>query len=282
MSDRSLKIAFLLTWIALLAAQVTFKAWPSAEEIRRQAATYSEPKDWRERVAPDFELRLRDGATFRLSDTVGRQAVVLNFFATWCAPCRREMPELQRYHGLHSAKGMLLLGIDAEEKPATVDSFLKKLGLTFPVGIDESGDILRAYDVTSFPTTIVIGADGRVKLREVGAIMNADVALGAVVQPELDAIAAGRGTTKDVYLAALRAELPAEAESRDGQGTLDARAQQIAAAMPCPCGCSDKVAACSCRTAKGIKARLAKGGFENRTDAEVMQELNREFCMKGM
>ena len=53
--------------------------------------------------------------------------------------------------------------------------------------------------------------------------------------------------------------------------------------MPCPCGCADKtVAACGCRTATGIKARLAKGGLESRSDAAVMEALNREFCMKGM
>jgi hypothetical protein len=61
-----------------------------------------------------------------------------------------------------------------------------------------------------------------------------------------------------------------------------APAGRIAEAMPCPCGCSDKVYACGCRTAKSVKERLALGGYDSKTDAEVMQELNKEFCMKGM
>jgi thiol-disulfide isomerase/thioredoxin len=141
-ADRSLKAFLLITGILLIAAQATFKEWPSAEAIREHARSLSEPLDWRDRVAPDFELTLRDGSTFRLSDAVGRQVIVLNFFATWCGPCKKEMPELQRYHGAHDAGGMLLLGIDAEEKPALVDDFVKQLGLTFPVAIDETGDVV--------------------------------------------------------------------------------------------------------------------------------------------
>jgi peroxiredoxin len=277
--DRPLGTLLLTTGILLIAAQAAFKDWPTAEEIRRYARSLSEPLDWRDRVAPDFELTLRDGSTFRLSDVVGRRVIVLNFFATWCGPCKKEMPELQRYYDAHAKAGMLLLGIDAEEKPALVDDFVRELALTFPVAVDETGDVLKAYGVSSFPTTVVIGADGRVKLRETGAIMNADVALDPVVRPELEPATAGRGITKDAYLAALKAAPPPKV---DGAPALDARAQNIASAMPCPCGCSDRVAQCGCQTAKGIKARLARGGFANRTDAEVMQEINREFCMKGM
>jgi cell division septation protein DedD len=118
-----------------------------------------------------------------------------------------------------------------------------------------------------------------VKLRETGAIMNADVALAPIVLPELESLRGGRGVTRDVYLAALKAAPPPRTE---GDARLDARAENIARAMPCPCGCSDRVAECGCQTAKGIKTRLARGEFGTQTDAEVMQALNREFCMKGM
>jgi thiol-disulfide isomerase/thioredoxin len=266
----------------LLATNVWFKPQPSAEELKQYAQTFSQPRDWKGRVAPDFDMTLLDGAAFKLQDAVGQQVIVLNFFATWCKPCRDEMPELQRYQQANREKGIIVIGIDAEERPALVKAFVDELKIAFPVGIDETGDVFEKYDVTSFPTTIVIGVDGRVKLRETSAIMNAEVSLDPVVKPEIDALRAGRGIDTAEYLAALAAQPKLDAAKDEPAAVPNERAARIAAAMPCPCGCSDKVAACTCQTAKGIKARLAQGGYEQRSDAEVMEELNKEFCMKGM
>jgi hypothetical protein len=119
-----------------------------------------------------------------------------------------------------------------------------------------------------------------VKLYETGAISNADVAIGTVIKPELAALREGRGITVEAYRAALS---QAPQKTPAGAGTpLEGRGRKIAEAMPCPCGCTDKVIECRCSTASAIKARLAQGGYDGKTDAEVMQELNREFCMKGM
>ena len=266
----------------LLIVNVQFKPQPSAEELKRHAQAFSQPRDWKGRVAPDFELTLLDGTAFKLQDAVGQQVIVLNFFATWCQPCRAEMPELQRYQQANREKGIIVIGIDAEERSSLVNAFADELRLTFPIGIDESGDLFELYDVTSFPTTVVIGVDGRVKLRETSAIMNAEVSLDPVLAPEVEDLRLGRGIAKDAYLAALAAQSKMNESMAEAAAVPNERAARIAAAMPCPCGCSDKVAACTCQTAKGIKARLAKGGYEHRSDAEVMEELNKEFCMKGM
>ena len=266
----------------LLAVNVWLKPQPSADDLKEHAEAFSQPRDWKGRVAPNFELTLLDGSVFRLEETVGEKVVVLNFFATWCKPCREEMPELQRYQQANHDKGVVVIGIDSEERHSLVKAFVDELRLNFPVGIDETGDLFELYDVSSFPTTIVIGVDGRVKLRETSAIMNADVSLDPVVGPEAEALRAGRGIGKDAYLAALAAQQKAGKSGDSPTDVPNERASRIAAAMPCPCGCSDKVAACTCQTAKGIKARLAQGGYEHRSDAEVMEELNKEFCMKGM
>jgi thiol-disulfide isomerase/thioredoxin len=279
MRNRGLKLAMLIAGALVLAVQIWAKARPDAEEVNGWARSIASAANWRDRVAPDFELRLLDGSTFRLAEHVGRRVIVLNFFATWCAPCRAEMPELERYQQGHT-DGLILLGIDAEEKHTIVEAFVRELKLTFPIGIDGSGDLMKRYDVASFPTTVVIGADGRVKLYETGAISNADVAFGSVVTPELASIKEGRGITVEAYRAALAAATP---ETVAGASTpLEGRALKIAEAMPCPCGCTDKVYACKCQTSTAIKARLAQGGYDAKTDAEVMQELNAEFCMKGM
>lgn len=279
MRHHALKTAIALVGVGVLALQIWAKARPGPDEISSWARSIAGSAMWRDRVAPDFELRLLDGSTFRLSEQVGQRVVVLNFFATWCGPCRAEMPELERYHQARKDQGLLLLAIDAEEKHVTVEAFMRELQLTFPAAIDTSGDVMKAYDVSSLPTTVVIGADGRVKLYETGAISNAEVALDGVVAQELASVREGRGITADEYRAALAAAAP-DAESRTT--ALEGRARKIAEAMPCPCGCEDKVYGCRCSTATAIKARLAQGGYEGKTDAEVMQELNREFCMKSM
>jgi thiol-disulfide isomerase/thioredoxin len=281
MTNRAVTLAIVCAGVCMLGVQIWVKQRPSPEDISAWARDARDRAAWRGRVAPDFELTLLDGSSFRLADRVGRHVIILNFFATWCGPCRAEMPELQRYAQAHEAEGVILLGIDAEEKHTVVEQFIRELRITFPVGIDGSGDLMKQYGVTSFPTTVVIGADGRVKLYETGAISNADVAFGAVVTPELVAIREGRGVTVDAYRAALAAEPRSDSE-KGGPAPLTGRALKIAAAMPCPCGCDDKVQECRCSTSKQIKARLAKGGYDSKTDAEVMEELNKEFCMKGM
>jgi thiol-disulfide isomerase/thioredoxin len=268
----------------LIGVNAWVKRHPTAEDLRKYAEAYEQPREWRGRVAPDFELTMLDGSVFRLQDAVGQKVVVLNFFATWCGPCRAEMPELQRWAQANAANNVVLVGIDAHEKASLVKDFTNELRLTFPIGIDDSGDILERYDVKSFPTTIVIGADGRVKLRESGAIMNANVSLDPVATPEIAALRERRGISKEAFLSAWRAQAADDQRSnREMQvAAPDPRAARIAGAMPCPCGCSDRVAKCGCQTAKGIKARLAEGGYGGKTDAEVMEELNKEFCMKGM
>lgn len=266
--------------IALVVFQFYVKPIPGPEAIQAQEQMFSDTLQWKGRLAPDFEVPLLDGTTFRLTDHIGRRVIVLNFFATWCGPCRAEMPELEAYQQAHESEGSLLIGIDAEEKHTVVDAFAKELKVTFPIGIDGTGDVGRLYGVSGFPTTIVIGADGRVTLYQVGGIANADVALRGAMAAEFAAIREKRGVSVESYRAALK---------REGQGSaaavtppLSGRALRIAQAMPCPCGCDDTVQSCNCKTSKGIRERLAKGGFDSQSDAEVMQALNREFCMKGM
>ena len=290
MSDRVWWTLSAALAVALISIQLAIKPGFDPQQVRAAADAFAVSTEWRGRVAEDFELPLRDGSTFRLADHIGREAIVLNFFATWCQPCRAEMPELQYYVKKMKGDGkpFVLLAIDAQETPAQVDAFVRRLDLGFPVGIDGDGALMKRYGVEAFPTTVVIGADGRIKLYQAGAISNAEVAFDPVLPQEFAALAArDPAVRRQDYLTALKDQAPprarAEAPVKDTTDEpLSGRALSIAEAMPCPCGCADRVVACNCHTAKSIKARLREGVDSKLTDAEVMQRLNAEFCMKGM
>lgn len=273
-------LAIVLAGVGVLTFQALAKPRPDASSIDEMARSFSSASSWRDRVAPDFEIALLDGRRVRLADHVGREVIVLNFFATWCGPCRAEMPELERFYRAESGNGVFMLAVDAEEKHTAVQNFVSQLRISIPVGIDGSGDIGKLYDVSAFPTTVVIGADGRVKLYEVAAIANADVSLVPLIAPEKTAIQQGRGVTAEAYRRAL-AEAPARGRAADAPSPLTGRPLAIAEAMVCPCGCDDKVSACSCDTAKKIRTRLGADSLDGKTDVEVIEALNREFCVKG-
>lgn len=116
------------------------------------------------RPAPDFEVQGLDGATLRLSDFRGRP-VWINFFATWCPPCRAETPDLQAAYedAQRRGTGLALLAIDMGEDAPTVRRYVQKLGMTYTVGLDTSFEISADYRVRGLPTHLFIDRDGVVQ-----------------------------------------------------------------------------------------------------------------------
>lgn len=114
--------------------------------------------------APGFSLRTLDGESVSLSDLRGR-AVVLNFWATWCPPCRAEMPAFQRLYTRYADRGLMVLGVNAtlEDDLAAVFAFRQQYHLTFPILLDESGQVNRRYRVTALPTTFFIDSRGMIR-----------------------------------------------------------------------------------------------------------------------
>jgi thiol-disulfide isomerase/thioredoxin len=282
MTSRTLCLLALGLALPMQGLHVALKRQIKPEEIAKMASLATAPTQWQGKVAPDFELPELGGGAFRLSDHVGQEVVVLNFFATWCGPCREEMPELARFHERNGSRKVTLLLIDAEEKRELVVSFLEHEKLALRVALDEPGKVVQAYGAGSLPTTVVIGVDGRVALYETGAIRNADVTLEPLVSANLAFLAGGHGVARDAYLAAARSETYSRPPAATAATGLTGRALEIAIKMDCPCGCSDKVVKCTCKTSKGIKQRLASATLADRADGDVIRELNREFCMSGM
>jgi peroxiredoxin len=282
-----LNISIVLTGILLGVFHYQLKPSPSDKEVREEAQGLSGGVEWRGQIAPDFELKTTKGDRFRLSDNVGKKIIVLNFFATWCGPCRAEMPELNRYFNQHKSESFLLLGIDAEEKEDRVEAFLDELKLDFPSGVDE-GPLRKQYGVESFPTTVVIGVDGKVQFYETGALVNAEVAFDNLLQKNRELMQAGKVISPEDYRlqaqkqSALPLRQPEQNRPSEEEYKLDERGKRIVARMDCPCGCDDKVMKCVCNNSKKIKKALASEDFKDQSDDQIMKSLNKRFCSGAM
>lgn len=139
--------------LALLAWQVA-----DANEGRQIAAAV---EAGRSPVPPDIELeRLDGGGTVSLSDFAGK-AVVLNFWASWCGPCKEEAPLLQRAWERYEDEGLVVLGIDAQDFRVDARRFVERYGLTYPIVHDGSGSSLGRFGVTGFPETWFVGRSGK-------------------------------------------------------------------------------------------------------------------------
>ncbi len=131
--------------------------------------------------APDFALQTLDGQTLQLSDLKG-QAVVLNFWASWCPPCRAEMPELEQAYQEHQDNGLVVLGVNQGEQQAVADDFMQQFELTFPVVLDQELVASRNYKVNSLPTTFFIDRNGIIRDQVTGQMNTAllDEKIGSI------------------------------------------------------------------------------------------------------
>ncbi|HVO68640.1 MAG TPA: cytochrome c biogenesis protein/redoxin [Aggregatilineaceae bacterium] len=110
--------------------------------------------------APDFTAQLLDGQTVSLSGFRGHP-VLLNFWATWCGPCREEMPDFQTVYDTYRADGFVVLAVNAMESKSDVAAFVQKLGITYPIALDESGTINRdLYARVGYPTSFLLDRNG--------------------------------------------------------------------------------------------------------------------------
>ena len=125
--------------------------------------------------APLFSLKLLDDGEFRLADMKGKP-VVLNFWASWCHPCRIEAPVLQRVYAQYKDKGVIFIGIALQDTEAKARGYIKEFSITFPNGLDTTGHIGEAYKMYGIPKTFIIGKDGKFSYIHTGEIAEPDLA----------------------------------------------------------------------------------------------------------
>jgi cytochrome c biogenesis protein CcmG/thiol:disulfide interchange protein DsbE len=112
--------------------------------------------------ASDFTLQTLDGRSVKLSDYRG-QVILLNTWASWCPPCRAEMPDLEAYYREHKEDGFVVLAVNDEESDSTVANFIQAQGFTFPVLLDSDGKVMSQYGVRGLPTSFFIDRSGMVR-----------------------------------------------------------------------------------------------------------------------
>ncbi|MCZ7574411.1 MAG: TlpA family protein disulfide reductase [Ardenticatenaceae bacterium] len=154
---------------------------PAGVTINSQTATLAVL----DRPAPDFSLtRFGTGETVRLSDLRG-QVVVLNFWASWCPPCRQEAPTLERIWREYKDRGVVFVGIDIWDTDADAARFLQEFGITYPNGPDPNGEIAIEYGLTGIPETYFITRDGMIAQKAIGIVPEETFrrALDALLQP---------------------------------------------------------------------------------------------------
>jgi peroxiredoxin len=132
--------------------------------------------------APSFTSPALSGGEIGLTDYAG-DVIVVNFWATWCPPCKAEMPGINAFYEQHQAEGLVVLAVNAKESESLVRPFIEANGFTFPVLLDPAGSVVNQYQVRSFPTTIVIDRDGVVRHIQVGMISEEE--LEGIVAPLL-------------------------------------------------------------------------------------------------
>ncbi len=122
-------------------------------------------------LAPDFQLQNLDGQVISFSDLRGKP-VLLNFWATWCSPCRAEMPHIQQIYEEWSDRGLMLLAVDIGESSSIVKEFVQSNGLSFSVLLDTKKDVAQSYGIQGIPTTFFIDKDGVIQGLRLGAFQN--------------------------------------------------------------------------------------------------------------
>jgi len=113
-------------------------------------------------TAPDFVLRSSTGENLRLSEYRG-DVVMINFWATWCGPCRQEMPLLDELYGRYQRVGFSLLGVNIDDDSRRAMAMVKELGVRFPVLFDEEKKVSKLYEVEAMPMTILLDREGTVR-----------------------------------------------------------------------------------------------------------------------
>lgn len=139
------------------------KLWPMALLVAvTLTASAASPTKLIEQPAPEFVLRSIDGENVRLSEHLG-EVVLLNFWASWCGPCRQEMPKLDELNSKYHRAGLLLVGVNVDEEAPKALAMAQAMKVGYPLLMDPNKDTVRAYQISVLPATVIIDREGVIR-----------------------------------------------------------------------------------------------------------------------
>ena len=164
------------TFLALLLLTGCGSQAQDSGKAPRAEARAEQPADAEgaSKTAPPFKATALDGSDVAINAAIDKKLYVINFWATWCPPCRAEMPELEEFAKKHEGD-VTFYAVNLQEPKDTVDKFLKDNGFTMPVLLDLKGDAADAYQIRAIPTTYVIDKDGTILLKKIGSTTAAEL-----------------------------------------------------------------------------------------------------------
>ncbi|MDX1805427.1 MAG: thiol-disulfide oxidoreductase ResA [Paenisporosarcina sp.] len=141
--------------LVLLAASIIFTIYNNLKNEKTEVLKIGDP-------APDFELVDMNGKTHQLSDYQG-QGVFLNFWGTWCKPCEREFPLMDKQYQVYKDKGVQILAVNIAESDFVVQQYIDQRDLTFPILIDKTKSVMESFNINPLPTTFLINTEGKIE-----------------------------------------------------------------------------------------------------------------------
>lgn len=154
--DKKRKRFFIrLIILIIMCGAIVFTIYNSLTKEKREVLQVGD-------TAPDFALVDMNGKTHQLTEYKG-QGVFLNFWGTWCKPCEREFPIIDKYYQEYQDEGIQVLAVNIAESDFAVNNFVERKGLTFPVLIDKSKSVMSAYNINPLPTTVLINPEGKIE-----------------------------------------------------------------------------------------------------------------------
>ena len=152
--------------LALFVALCLYTVWTT---VLDQPSELFDSYELMDKQAPELTLQGLDGKQYKLSDFRG-QPVMLNFWASWCEPCRAEMPLLNKQYEAAKGKGLVVLGINLSENAQTVKGFVKEYKLTFPILLDNDSTVADRYGIDPIPSTFFVDKEGIVQDIHIGEL----------------------------------------------------------------------------------------------------------------
>lgn len=154
--------------LLVLAGAIVFTLYNNANKENQGVLQVGDP-------APDFRLTDLNGEVHQLSDYKG-QGVFVNFWGTWCKPCEKEFPLMEKQYQVYKDQGVQILAVNIAQSDYEVRNFAEQRELTFPIVIDKNKSVMEAYNIIPLPTTLLVNPEGKIVKIITGAMSEEDIA----------------------------------------------------------------------------------------------------------